>query len=167
MYIAPEYFDDQHKKKSEKFDVYGFAISAWEILSQKRAHRAFTEPKLIKHFVQMGVRPDMEEINVSIPSIIKQLIKECWHTKPEDRPCFKFIDDQLFYCVTKIQPELQQSYISLTDQEKSMDLPNHRPMEKIISNTLTNPLEENRPKDTDSLGKDMVTYIKCNRLNES
>ena len=35
IYIAPEYFKDPRRRKSEKFYVYGFAISAWEILSQK------------------------------------------------------------------------------------------------------------------------------------
>ena len=30
-YIAPEYFRDPTKAKTDKFDVYSFAISAWEI----------------------------------------------------------------------------------------------------------------------------------------
>ena len=38
QYIAPEYLKDPLKKKSEPFDVYGFAISAWEIFSEKRPY---------------------------------------------------------------------------------------------------------------------------------
>ena len=80
-YIAPEYFTDPNKRKSEKFDVYGFAISAWEILSQKRAYHSCTNQMLIPIYVERGERPDMREVGMSIPSTIKQLIEECWHQK--------------------------------------------------------------------------------------
>ena len=42
-HIPPEYLNDRLKAKSEKFDVYGFAIAAWEIFSEKRANHDFSD----------------------------------------------------------------------------------------------------------------------------
>ena len=117
-FIAPEYFKDPNRRKSKKFDVYGFAISAWEILSQKRAYDSCRDMRLIQIFVERGDRPDMEELDTSIPSTIKQLIVECWDEHHMHRPDFEIIKRQLIDHVSEIKCELQRSYISLTDQEK-------------------------------------------------
>ena len=122
IYIAPEYFRDPRKRKSEKFDVYGFAISAWEILSQKRAYHDFADMRLLPIFVERGERPDMNELDMSIPSTVKQLIKKCWHQNEKERPGFESIEDQLYLHVSNIQSEITQAYASLTDQEKMMHL---------------------------------------------
>ena len=101
IYIAPEYFKNPRKRKSEKFDVYGFAISAWEILSQKRAYHDFADMRWLAIYVERGERPDMKELDVSIPSTAKQLIEKCWHENEKERPGFEFIKDQLFVYVSK------------------------------------------------------------------
>ena len=136
-YIAPEYFVNPNKRKSEKFDVYGFAISAWEILSQKRAYHACTNMRLLPIYVERGERPDMSEVeDVSIPGTVKQLIEKCWHEHEHERPGFQFMKDQLFVHVSNKQSELRQAYASLVDQEKMMDLSND--METCeISSTVT------------------------------
>ena len=79
IYIAPEYFKNPRKRKSEKFDVYGFAISAWEILSQKRAYHDFADMRWLSIYVERGERPDMKELDVSVPNTVKQLIEKCWN----------------------------------------------------------------------------------------
>ena len=117
-YIAPEYLKDPYRRKSKKFDVYGFAISAWEILSQKRAYNLCLDMRLIPIFVERGDRPDMNELDTAIPSTIKQLIVECWDERDMNRPDFEIIKNQLFDHVQTIPTELQHSYIRLTDQEK-------------------------------------------------
>ena len=99
-YIAPEYFTISSKRKSEKFDVYGFAISAWEILSQKRAYHKCTDMRLLPIYVERGERPDMKELDVSIPSTVKQLIEKSWNGNEEERPGFESIKDQLFLHVS-------------------------------------------------------------------
>ena len=124
IYIAPEYFMDPRRRKSEKFDVYGFAISAWEILSQKRAYHDFADMRWLAIFVERGERPDMKELDVSIPNTVKQLIEKCWHQNERERPDFKFIRDQLFVYVSKIPSELRQAYLNLTGQEDIMQLSN-------------------------------------------
>ena len=124
IYIAPEYFKDPRKRKSEKFDVYGFAISAWEILSQKRAYHDYAVKNLVPTFVERGKRPDMKELEVSIPSTVKKLIEKCWHKKDKKRPNFEIIRDQLFAHVSKIQSELRRVYVNLASQEDIMQLSN-------------------------------------------
>ena len=109
IYIAPEYFKNPLKRKSEKFDVYGFAISAWEILSQKQAYHDYADMRLLPIFVERGERPDMKEIDESIPNTVKQLIEECWHQNDENRPGFEFIKNELCVYVSKKQSELQRS----------------------------------------------------------
>ena len=124
VYIAPEYFMDPCKRKSEKFDVYAFAISSWEILSGERAYHTCTDMRLLPIYVGNGERPDMSELNMSIPSTIKQLTEKCWHQSDKERPGFESIKDQLFVQVSRMQSELRLAYVILTDQEKMMDLSN-------------------------------------------
>ena len=99
-YIAPEYLKNPLKKKSEPFDVYGFAISAWEIFSEKHPYYDFSDPKLISVFiVDKGWRPDVADIRDSIPLDVVSLIRDCWHQDEQSRPTFKnaisIISDQL------------------------------------------------------------------------
>ena len=122
VYIAPEYFKDPRRKKSEKFDVYGFAISAWEILSQKRAYHNFADMRLLPIYVERGERPVMNELDVSIPSTVKKLIYKCWHQNDKERPGFESIKDTLFLHVSTIQSEIRQACVNLTDQERMMEM---------------------------------------------
>ena len=124
IYIAPEYFKNSRRRKSEKFDVYGFAISAWEILSQKRAYHACTDMRLLPIFVERGERPDMKELDKSIPGTVKRLIEKCWHEKDKKRPGFESMKEQLFDHVSKMQTQLLHAHVSLTEQEKMMNLSN-------------------------------------------
>ena len=95
-YIAPEYILNPAKQKTEKFDVYGFAISAWEIFSGKRHSSDFQVPRLITKFVVDGFRPSLEDIpaNHTIPNTLLQLIELCWDKLELKRPTFKEIEDR-------------------------------------------------------------------------
>ena len=148
IHIAPEYFTNPRRRKSEKFDVYGFAISAWEILSQKRAYHDFDDSKLITTIVESGLRPDMREVDESIPCTIKQLIEKCWHQNEEKRPEFGIIKDQLFAHVSQMQYELRQSYASLTDQEQMMNLSKGMKKCEMASSMGDHRLKVNQSTDT-------------------
>ena len=156
IYIAPEYFKDPRKRKSEKFDVYGFAISAWEILSQKRAYHDYADMRWLPIFVERGERPDMKEIDESIPSTVKQLIEKCWYENDENRPSFKFIKNELCVHVSKLQSEVRRAYVSLTSQEDILHLSNA--METCgISNTGTIPMGEHKPEVNRSTDKTVIS----------
>ena len=161
IYIAPEYFKDPRRRKSEKFDVYGFAISAWEILSQKRAYHDFADMRWLSVYVERGERPDMKELDVSIPITIKQLIEKCWHENDKNRPSFESIKDQLYVHVSQTQSELLYAYANLTDQEKILDLSTG--VENCeITNTVTITKEDQTPEVNTSTDANHVLGITLN-----
>ena len=101
QYVAPEYLKDPFKNKSESFDVYGFAISAWEIFSEKRPYYDFCDQRLISLFVaDKGMRPGISDMGNNIPQVVVKLIKDCWQQEETNRPAFhriiKIISDQLY-----------------------------------------------------------------------
>ena len=95
-YIAPEYLDDPYKKKTEKFDVYGYGITAWEIYSQKSFFKTFFDKQIIGVHVQNGKRPEIVDIRDSIPAPITELMTKCWQQEDNGRPSFENIRDLLF-----------------------------------------------------------------------
>ena len=109
-FIAPEYWINPQKRKSEKFDVYSFAILSWEILSDKEAYYDFSDRRLIRVCVEKGDRPKLEDIGSAIPRNIKTLIQNCWDGKDNKRPTFKSIKDELFVHISQIQPVLKRAY---------------------------------------------------------
>ena len=119
VYIAPEYLANPSMKKTEKFDVYGFAISSWEIFSGKRAYYDYScgDPSFIEIQVLKGNRPDIEDVGSDIPNYIEVLIKNCWHQTADQRPTFPQVCEVLSGILELIPDELQQSLQSLTEQE--------------------------------------------------
>ena len=92
-YIAPEYLEDRSKQKTPQFDVYGFAISVWEIYSGKRHSDDFQVASLTKQFVINGTRPLISDITSvhRIPDSILQLMEQCWNELVQSRPSFEEI----------------------------------------------------------------------------
>ena len=121
-YIAPEYIKDKFRRKSEKFDVYSFAISAWEILSQKQAYHDFAVKLLVLKCVVDGERPDMRELGMSISSTVKKLIADCWQENDQNRPGFESIKNELFVHVSNKQSEIRRAFASLMSQELTLYL---------------------------------------------
>ena len=115
-FIPPEYLQDPYKKKTEEFDVYGFAISAWEIFKGKRAYHDFCDPGVISVSVQRGDRPKFEGTDF-INNHIRDLIVECWHQQPDQRPTFEHVCDAVKDELSLFQNELQQSLSSLKEQD--------------------------------------------------
>ena len=95
-YIAPEYLDDPYRKKTEKFDVYGYGITAWEIYSQKSFFKTFFDKRIIGVQVGNGKRPEMVDIRDNIPASITELMTQCWQQEHDGRPSFETIRDRLF-----------------------------------------------------------------------
>ena len=159
-YIAPEYFTNPCKRKSEKFDVYGFAISAWEILSRKQAFADFTMMSLIPVFVARGERPILTELDVATPNTIKQLIANCWHVNEHERPVFQVINDQISDHISEIQPELKRSQDSLVVQErmKSLTLANASGRSRVSMSLIYSRIrsEEITPAQTNASGRNFI-----------
>ena len=119
-YIAPEYFSNSRQRKTEKFDVYGFAISSWEILSKQEAYYDFNDRRLIWVYVEKGERPKVKDIDIAVPRTITKLIEDSWQGNQNNRPTFKIIRTRLFEYTSTIQPELMRSYSKLIEQERQV-----------------------------------------------
>ena len=75
-YIAPEYLVGKKNTKTEKFDVYGFAISAWEIFSGKSFSKEFFDRKLISVQVPKGARPRVGDMGEGVPARVVEINSE-------------------------------------------------------------------------------------------
>ena len=94
-YIAPEYLAGQKSTKTEKFDVYGFAISAWEVFSEKSFSKVFFDRKLISVQVPNGTRPRVTDMGEGVPTRVVEMIEKCWQQSSAERPTFETIRDVL------------------------------------------------------------------------
>ena len=90
-YMPPEYFTDPKKLKTDKFDVYSFAIAAWEIFHQQKAYTD-SNPTQIQVHVENGNRPQMDN---TIPDDVSSIVQDCWNQEKETRPTFVRIEDRL------------------------------------------------------------------------
>ena len=116
-YIAPEYFRQPRKSKSAKFDVYSFAISAWEIFYQKRAYHDFCDRRVIPASTENGHRPLIADDDDKMPASVWTIVQDCWQSIENERPTFCCIRYSLRVQISLIEHELQQSLSSLMAQE--------------------------------------------------
>ena len=150
QYIAPEYLKDPFKKKSEPFDVYGFAISAWEIFSEKRPYHGCGQ-QLISLFVEKKMRPEISDMGDNIPQVVVNLIQDCWQQEEASRPAFHDVtgilsdqlclvgDDTRFRCQRRLTDK--ESNISTEQIAKPAEQPatisNPRPGSEIVQSSNT------------------------------
>ena len=83
----------EKKKKTETFDVYAFAISAWEIFSGKSFSKEFVDRKLISVQVSKGTRPKVKHMGKDVPDRVVGIIVKSWHQNIVERPTFQTIRD--------------------------------------------------------------------------
>lgn len=91
-WIAPEIMMLQ--PASNMCDVYSYGILLWELASHDQPFKGIP-PLFIPREVDKGVRPPIPE---ATDVAVKELIKKCWQTKPEDRPVFESILYSLEEC---------------------------------------------------------------------
>ena len=109
QYVGPEYLKDPFKKKSEPFDVYGFAISAWEIFSEKRPYVDFSDQRLISFFVaDKGMRPEISDMGDNIPQVVVNLIQDCWQQEETSRPTFDDVNGIISDQVCLVENDLRR-----------------------------------------------------------
>jgi serine/threonine protein kinase len=99
-YIAPEVF--RGKGYSKASDIYSFSMVMWEIATGsppfgKRAHDEYLIIDICKN-----ERPD---IGQDIPSCYAQLMKQCWHDDPSERPSCADIQKTLWKWRTDIDKD--------------------------------------------------------------
>jgi len=92
-YIAPEVLQGQPYTKAS--DIYSFGIVAYELLANSYPYydyyrKGWDDEELRKEIENKGLRPDVDKI--TIPQLLKDLIKSCWDIDPKKRPSIKELD---------------------------------------------------------------------------
>jgi len=97
-YMAPEILKNEYdpNKHGDKADVYSFGILINELITEKQPYHGKNFGDLIKIVSvdkpKPGVnRPDFVD---DMSPKLKQLIKSCWDTKPDNRPGFAQLDKE-------------------------------------------------------------------------
>ncbi|XP_019642664.1 PREDICTED: uncharacterized protein LOC109483957 [Branchiostoma belcheri] len=97
-HIPPENFINVHLKPGEKFDVYSFGILIWEILTGQTPYGNAFNTAHIRSSVTDGQRPDRKAIPKEGPNELPffiQLMEECWHQLPRERPQFRELGERV------------------------------------------------------------------------
>ncbi|XP_008826381.1 tyrosine-protein kinase Blk [Nannospalax galili] len=90
-----------------KADVWSFGVLLMEIITYGRVpYPGMNNPEVI-HSLERGYR--MPCPDTCPPELYRDIITECWQSRPEERPTFEFLQSVLedFYTATEGQYELQ------------------------------------------------------------
>jgi serine/threonine protein kinase len=75
---------------NEKADIYSFGIILWELLSGEAPYPEMDEVEHTERFIVQGLRPSLTDAEgrplVYIPSLLANLMKQCWDDEPHRRP---------------------------------------------------------------------------------
>ena len=134
-YIAPEYFSELKKKKTESYDVYGFAICVWEIFSEKTAYYDCTNMPALHVYVERGERPDLKDIDEEVPRDVSDLMTACWDKEEKHRPTFSNMtrnrSEQILSFQQMIEPPIKRVMCEV-EHEISMDVSNQPAFDQIV-----------------------------------
>src|SRR5579883_3233393 len=90
-YMAPELFSGC--SYSQTIDVYAFGIIMWEISSGENPFHDIDHDKHLALRILKGLRP---KITDDTPSCYQNLMQQCWHADPTQRPTAKEIYDTIY-----------------------------------------------------------------------
>jgi serine/threonine protein kinase len=119
LYSAPEMFTEE-KRKTEKVDVFAFALIVYEILFDATVLPRSSNLAHVAHCACRNARrpaiPDG-----AVPQVVKRLIKRCWSAEPDDRPWFEEVVSDLRICNFRLYPDVDanaiKSYVSTLRQQ--------------------------------------------------
>jgi hypothetical protein len=112
LYMAPELIEnDEGTAYNEKVDVYSFGLIFLEIVTGTPLPvPGGRQVGFFKHIrnVLDCVRP---EIPKTVPDWVAQLIRDCWHGAPEERPTFPHIFQRLLEANFAILPDVDVAQV--------------------------------------------------------
>ncbi|KAG0588103.1 hypothetical protein KC19_2G216000 [Ceratodon purpureus] len=95
-WMAPELFEIRRTQGVPYYtaasDVYAFAVTCFEILSGQVPFEDVHDSDTLRAKLVAGDRPSLPDI---YPQYLRQCIRMCWATNPEDRPSFGHICEML------------------------------------------------------------------------
>jgi Ras-related protein Rab-1A len=109
QYSAPEAFRGSLSiGYSQSIDVYSFGILLWEILVNRPPFEEYLRDRkfdVAQQFILQGGRPEIPE---DMPSYLVELIKNCWHQDPLQRPGLPQLVPQLEQILSLLRNEQNQ-----------------------------------------------------------
>lgn len=80
------------KQPTTKSDVYSFSINAYRLVTNKSPYPYEESIEKFKNKIIFNTRPNLSNINIEP---LKQLLTKCWELKPENRPTFSEIVEEM------------------------------------------------------------------------
>ncbi|PRP76453.1 protein kinase domain containing protein [Planoprotostelium fungivorum] len=154
IYQAPETLGGQTDYNIEKTDIYSFGVSLLHIFTGIEPYSVDPFDKFsvwdIINFVTRGERLEVSGVE---DYRIRNMILNCWQDKPEKRPKFSQVRDELLEILKSAGPQPNPSSpaaavssptkpASVRDQEYTMDdRQQTTPPRSLTSRSLTNPIQ--------------------------
>eukprot|EP00002_Diphylleia_rotans_P037319 TRINITY_DN832_c0_g1_i12.p1 TRINITY_DN832_c0_g1~~TRINITY_DN832_c0_g1_i12.p1 ORF type:complete len:2157 (+),score=329.35 TRINITY_DN832_c0_g1_i12:121-6591(+) len=93
LWMAPEVILGE--EYTEKADVYSFGIVIWEVLTRKEPYEDYGGIKEVPYKVLKDqMRPRLDDVGKDGLDVIP-LMQRCWSQKPDDRPSFSHLVEEL------------------------------------------------------------------------
>lgn len=93
-FMAPELFDDDESKVTNKIDVYAFSITLLSLFTTNYRFKG-PQPNNLNRLIEYITSDKRYEIPSSTPSFYSTLIKKCWSSDFTKRPSFDEIVKEL------------------------------------------------------------------------
>lgn len=91
-WMATECLNQRKPKFTIKSDVWSFGVVLWEIFTLGAyPYEEFNDFELLKHILNGGRLHQPS----NCPSILFELMKQCWSDKMTNRPSFRHLEEQL------------------------------------------------------------------------
>ena len=93
-WVAPEVLVDEEIGYTQKADNWSFAIVMWEMVagSHENPFIGMAPVKFYRQTMECNIRPPIDD---TVDPEYAQLIKDCWHSTPDQRPAFEQIVQRL------------------------------------------------------------------------
>lgn len=96
-----------HRKCSLQVDIWSFGVVLWELLTCEMPYKDFDSSAIIWGVGNHSLHLPLPN---SIPEGFKLLVKQCWSTKPKNRPSFRIILSHLEIACAELLANHRETY---------------------------------------------------------